>query len=263
MSSKLRDAFKRLLPARIVRFISRTRTWASRRRFGALGSRELFNYIYENDVWGKDDNDLCSGPGSRGEAASAYVDAVATFVRDKDIRTIVDIGCGDFHIGRKLVSRLGPNIRYVGVDVSSLVIERLTARYRERNIEFSCLDASRDLLPAGELALVRQVLQHLSNNEILGILKRLEPFRYVLITEDRPANVEHFNIDKRHGPDTRQPDQSAIALDKPPFDIGPLEVLLQCSPGANVTWRGHLITWALDRFQNDGEHETPETAERT
>jgi hypothetical protein len=75
-----------------------------------------------------------------------------------------------------------------------------------------------DELPEADLCLVRQVLQHLSNAEILHIVPKLSKYRYAIVTEHvyvgrglRP------NVDKPHGPGTRIPRRSGVFLECPPF----------------------------------------------
>jgi len=51
-------------------------------------------------------------------------------------------------------------------------------------------------LPAADLYLVRQVLQHLSNEEIAKVIANLGNARRVLISEHLPAHPKSFNRDK-------------------------------------------------------------------
>lgn len=68
---------------------------------------------------------------------------------------------------------------------------------------FKCADITKDPLPAADLCLVRQVLQHLSNGEIINVLANLRNFSQILISEDVPVQPKSFNRDKPHGPDVR------------------------------------------------------------
>jgi hypothetical protein len=50
------------------------------------------------------------------------------------------------------------------------------------NLEFRELDIAKDELPLGDCAILRQVLQHLSNAEI-SCGRKLYAYKYVLLTE--------------------------------------------------------------------------------
>jgi len=89
-----------------------------------------------------------------------------------DIKTVVDVGCGDWRIGRRL--RLDGR-RYIGCDVSKFI---------RPGTEFLTLDAAADDLPKGDLAIVRDVLQHLCCKDVAIILSKLEKFPYVVIQND-------------------------------------------------------------------------------
>ena len=57
-----------------------------------------------------------SGTGSRGQAVERYVDAVAAFVSARSVGSIVDIGCGDFFVGGRLLDTIGREVSYLGLD---------------------------------------------------------------------------------------------------------------------------------------------------
>jgi hypothetical protein len=99
----------------------------------------------------------------------------------------VDLGCGDFNVGKNFVSYCS---KYIACDISSVILSRNQQLYKFENVEFRQLDLAVDELPIGDIAIVRQVLQHLSNADIANFVRRInahKPYKYVLITE-------HFHI---------------------------------------------------------------------
>jgi hypothetical protein len=138
---------------------------------------------------------------------------VNAFIDAYSLESCVDLGCGDYRVGSGL--RIP---RYHGVDVVQTLIDRNQADYGSETVSFQCLNVIEDRPPMADLALIRQVLQHLSNPEISRALKNCEQYRYVLVTEHVPLgpHVNH-NIDKPHGPDTRLLWNSGVFLDRPPF----------------------------------------------
>lgn len=139
------------------------------------------------------------------------------FIRDHQIESIVDLGCGDFAVGKQIVEASG--VRYTGIDVVPELIEHHNNTVRDPRVNFRCADITSDLLPAADLCLVRQVLQHLSNDEIVKVLANLRNCSRVLISEDVPSHPKSFNRDKPHGPDVRSYYGSGVYVERPPFSL--------------------------------------------
>lgn len=212
----IKRSVKAALPESLMRRIDRARLGGLRRRFGKLSRAEAFRAVYRERRWGeREEGEFCSGSGSRGALADAYCRLIEEYVRTHNISSIVDLGCGDFTIGRRLAAL---PLRSCGVDIVPEPIGRNRRLYGSERVTFQCLDILEDPLPDGDLCLVRQVLQHLSNAEIQALLPRLAPYRHVIVTEHVFSGVVEFpNSDKPHGPDTRLPDGSGVFLALPLF----------------------------------------------
>lgn len=191
------------------------------RTYRDLPTAEVFRRIYAGGAWGADEKTgFSSGTGSRGIIADEYCDWVTRFIREKGIRSIADLGCGDLYIGRTIVQNTGVN--YVGVDIVPELVEHHRAAFARPGIAFECLDITKDALPAADLCLVRQVFQHLSNAQILAALDNITAYPWALISEHVPHNPRSFNIDKSHGPHVRCSYGSGVYLERPPFSRGVL-----------------------------------------
>jgi SAM-dependent methyltransferase len=216
---KLLDLVKTHTPQPLrnaVRRLKREIRWARDRR---LPAHIVFQKVYAEREWGKGDTDgFYSGTGSDPVPAKAYVENIRRYIEHEGIRSIVDLGCGDFRVAATLVS---DNVQYVGVDIVKEVIEANRLRHTRPNVRFECLDIIRDPLPEGELCLIREVFQHLSNNEILSVLSKLRGFRHVIFSDAQlPASaIKKPNRDIVHGRDTRGWKHSALLLDLPPFNV--------------------------------------------
>jgi hypothetical protein len=61
---------------------------------------QVFTKVYENNIWGNDNNveyNGSSGPGSDIDYnKDNYVPFLKNFITDNNIKNIVDLGCGDF-----------------------------------------------------------------------------------------------------------------------------------------------------------------------
>jgi hypothetical protein len=178
-----------------------------------LSVEQTFETVYKRNFWGGNAGEFYSGTGSDPEVAAPYCQMVREFIRSHNIRSIVDVGCGDFRVSRNL---LVPGTSYLGVDVVPQLIERNNREFGTRDISFRVMNAVAQPLPGADLCLIRQVLQHLSNQQIRDIIGNCRGFRYLLVSDHLISNgLAHINTDKPHGPDKRA---AGILLDQPPFN---------------------------------------------
>jgi SAM-dependent methyltransferase len=149
-----------------------------------------------------------------------YINAASELFKKLKISKVIDLGCGDFNIGEKLVSYCD---HYVACDISKVILERNKKKFKLDNLNFLHLNLSKDVLPEGDLATVRQVLQHLSNSEIKSFVEKINqksPYKFLLITEQLPLKKSFIpNLDKPSGPKIRLGIDSGIILDQHPFNL--------------------------------------------
>lgn len=244
--SEVKSGLSDMLPGGVKRFLRRQRAEAIRRRNRGRDVAAIFSEIYQSNRWGGEQGSFNSGSGSTEEHARQYALAVNSFVTSHGIRRVVDLGCGDFRVGALL---LKTGIHYVGVDVVASLVRNNARHYGTPMVRFECLDITRDPLPAGELCLIRQVLQHLSNAQIASILANTAKYPFVLVTEHYPAAhaLREQNKDKPPGEDVRIYDGSGVYLDAPPFNIRGAELLLDVDAGAHLMHPGERLRTYLIR----------------
>jgi hypothetical protein len=225
-----------LLPAalrwRLQDWLDRRRHVAVDRLYAGKSAQEIFSHIYRSGLWGKaPEGGFCSGVGSHAPAVvGAYVSAVSDWLRSlPQPPAVVDLGCGDFNIGRQVRSLCGT---YVACDVVPDLIESHRRSFAETGVDFRVLDMIAEPLPAGEVVFIRQVLQHLSNDQIAAVLPKLSQYRYLVLTEHLPATSGFIpNLDKPagHGIRVGRTPPSAVVLDAPPFNllVGGQQVLVE------------------------------------
>ncbi|HUH27700.1 class I SAM-dependent methyltransferase [Gelidibacter sp.] len=181
-------------------------------------TKKAMEQVYAMKLWGTNHADFYSGEGSHHpDIVGPYLKAVKTFLKSfKTPLVVCDLGCGDFNIGKHLVAHTK---KYHALDIVPALIAHHQEKYKADNLEFHCLDLAEDDLPSGDLAILRQVLQHLSNAEIQSILKKLTPFKYVLLTEHLPEGDFLPNRDIISGQGTRLKKGSGVNLLAAPFDF--------------------------------------------
>lgn len=221
MNSILLNLGRRLAPEALLSAYRGRRILASQRRASAMSAEEVFTEIYARNAWGGAPGQFRSGDGSAlQQLVRPYVEVMRQELAriDAQMLTVVDLGCGDFEVGQQLADLSG---RYVGVDIVRPLVERNRARYAGSRITFEHRNIIESELPTGDVCLVRQVFQHLSNREIAAVLPKLGGYRYCYVTEHHPSpgRLSKANIDKPHGSDIRVIRRSGVFLDEPPFCI--------------------------------------------
>jgi len=181
-------------------------------------TKDAMEQVYTRKLWGDNTSDFYSGQGSHHlEIINPYIDALTSFLSSfKNPLVVCDLGCGDFNIGKELVRHTK---KYVAVDIVRDLIAHNKSTFKAKNLEFQCLDIAVDDLPFGDCAILRQVLQHLSNAEIQCILNKLTRFKFVIITEHIPEGDFKPNKDIISGQGIRLKKQSGVRAKAPPFNF--------------------------------------------
>lgn len=184
----------------------------------AWPTKDVMEQIYTMKLWGKNDSNFYSGLGSHHpEIVDPYIDILSSFLQSfKTPLKVCDLGCGDFNVGKELVKYTD---KYIGVDIVKDLIEHNTKTFNQKNLDFQCLDIAVDDLPSGDIAILRQVLQHLSNIEIQGILAKLSDYKYLILTEHLPEGKFVPNKEIISGQGTRLRKQSGVNLLAMPFNF--------------------------------------------
>lgn len=158
---------------------------------------EVFDFIYSANVWGANaDATGTSGIGSAEAMTAPYRKFLTAFMKVQAVTSVVDVGCGDWQLGR-LIDWTG--IDYIGVDVSAVVMKN-TRAFAAPNVQFVEGDARAMELPRADLILVKDVLQHWSNDDIKRFLPKLRGYRHGLITNGgNPVDTKEVNRDTLAG----------------------------------------------------------------
>jgi SAM-dependent methyltransferase len=225
----LGDRFKNLAPPAARRLSRHVKAvlhdWQNR----GLSAQDVFTKVYAEKMWGDGPESFYSGPGSNEEAAAPYADFVTGFIAEHHIRSVVDLGCGDFRVGHMLASS---GVSFTGVDVVQPLVDENSRRFATETIRFLCLDIAKDALPDADLCLIREVFQHISNAQISAVLAKLHKYNYVLFTDVQPENTGGYGInrDKIHGASSRLVHKSCLKLEEPPFNVKTVRLVFEATP---------------------------------
>jgi SAM-dependent methyltransferase len=189
----------------------------SGRSLGALGHRTMnrFEEIYRRNLWG-----FSSGHGSLPSVTKGYRKFVENFIRNNSVKSVLDFGCGDWQFSRFIDFS---NVDYVGVDVVPSLIQENSRKFSKENIKFFLSPVRFSELLTTDLLIVKDVLQHFSNNEVFAFISILGKYKYALIT-NCVLPEEELNKPIKSG------EFRPLDLRKPPFSLNLKEVYSFSSP---------------------------------
>jgi len=139
-------------------------------------AKSVFENIYKTCGWGNG-----SGPGSTIEYNVDYVGVLKRLFDDLEIKSVVDIGCGDWQFSRHIDFN---QINYTGIDVVEQLIQTNTQLFSKPNIHFVCLDIIQnpESVPESDLIILKDVVQHWPTKTIIKILTTVKSkAKYILL----------------------------------------------------------------------------------
>ncbi len=228
----VKQYIKAITPQFVLLARRRFLNYRLQKRFSTLSLSDTFTAIYKEQLWGSSASShrqFFSGTGSHdANIADLYVEEVRRFLSGFQSKlSVVDLGCGDFCIG----ARIRPYCaRYIACDIVAPLIGENQRLYGSLNVDFRVLNVVEDDLPSADVVIIRQVLQHLSNDQITEAVEKIRRrFRYAIVTEHLPMNPGFVaNVDKPAGPDVRPFYGSGVVLTKSPFDLEVEEDVILC-----------------------------------
>lgn len=162
---------------------------------------EVFTLAYKSGQWHHG-----SGSGSSPANTTGYRAFLAAYMRKHQIRSVLDIGCGDWQFSQFID---WGHIRYLGVDIVPGIVARNQARFGHwpspRFRTGDVLDGYR--MPGADLVLCKDLLQHWPDAAIAELGTRLGG-RRALLTYDLGTGPHEDTVPGGYRP---------LDLTRPPF----------------------------------------------
>ena len=116
-------------------------------------SKQVFSDLYENFGFGS--TETRSGPGSTLTETEKLRIKIIDLIKKYNIKSITDFPCGDLNWMQHIFEYVD---KYSGCDIVEECI--ITNKSRFPNLDFYCLDLSKDTIPTSDLLIVRDVIGH-------------------------------------------------------------------------------------------------------
>jgi len=165
---------------------------------------KIFTDIYENSNWGNNGSIHYRGSSGSGSDIdvniNTYIPFLRKFIKTKNIKSVVDLGCGDFRCGKLIYNNL--DIKYTGYDAYEKLINYHKNNISHPKYSFIHLDFfnKKEEIVSGDLCILKDVIQHWSVNNIYSFMDYLvdnKKFKYIILVNC--GNQTQDNIDIEDG----------------------------------------------------------------
>lgn len=194
---------------------------------------ETFRQIYESNHWGASER---SGAGAAIEQARTVLLQLTRLVEQLDVRTLLDVPCGDFAWMRHLRA----DVHYLGGDVLPELVAANDRQWGAPTRRFATIDLLKDDLPAADLLLCRDCLVHFSLDDIATALStiRRSGCRWLLTTTFPECATNE---------DIVTGDWRPVNLERAPFNLPAPELILNehCTEGGTTFADKSLGLWRI------------------
>ena len=196
-------------------------------------TEQAFRTIYRTNHWGAPER---SGAGASADQAATVLAQLASLVDRLQVRTLLDVPCGDF----AWMQHLDADVQYIGGDVLPELVALNRQRYGGPARRFATIDLMTDDLPDADLLLCRDCLVHLSLDAARSALANMRRSRCRwLLTTTFPGCTANEDIVTG--------DWRPLNLQLAPFDLPAPQMLLNegCTESDGLFADKSLGLWRL------------------
>ncbi len=218
--------------------------------------KNIFTDIYDNNGFGSLESK--SGPGSTLDETQKLRESIKKLIKDKNIKSVVDIPCGDFNWMKEIVFNFE---NYIGGDIVKKAIDENNERYSNNRIKFIEFDILNDEIPTGDLLIVRDIIGHFPIEDGVKILKNIlnSKCKYLLSTTwAKKIGNDWFPCEQN---DVHRENEGVeygrfypVNLMSNPFNLPSAEIYLEEDVIVDNFENGNrktLAFWDLDKIRNN------------
>ena len=200
-----------------------------------LSRQDTFREIHHNNHWKGEES--ISGGGSSREQTDLLITKLPEILREFDIRSMLDLPCGDFGWMKHLDL---PGISYIGADIVPELTADNEEKYANAQRGFTTLDITSDPLPEVDLLFCRDCLVHLSFADIHQALAniRSHDISYLFTTTFPLCQTNE---------DITTGDWRPLNLEADPFNLSEPSLIIseQCTEGEGLYQDKSMALWRV------------------
>ena len=177
----------------------------------------IFNLIFKSYHWRDyhktNKNVSDSGLGSDLNVTKQLINDLDIFLKSVQIKSILDIACGDFFWMNRLISK-NNDLNYLGLEIVESIVENNNKIFSNQKVKFICSDVINEELPQNhDFILVRDFLIHIKNIDIINLIQKI-----------KNSNCKYFAIN--NFPEIKKNDEIKgyghhryVNIEIPPFNL--------------------------------------------
>ena len=182
-----------------------------------LKRKIIFHLIFKSYHWRDYNktnyNESSSGLGSDLEVTKKLIEDLDFFLKNNQIKSILDIACGDFIWMSKLINN-NKNLKYLGLEIVKKIVERNNKLFNTEDIKFKCSDVINDKLPLDyDFIIVRDFFIHIKNNDILSLIQKIKKSNCKYFAINNFPNIKSNKEIKGYG------HHRYVNIEIPPFNL--------------------------------------------
>ena len=203
-------------------------------------AQERFTAIYRDNLWGNTES--VSGTGSTVDRTTDLRSALSELIRQRGIRTFLDVPCGDFNWMKHVVTA-NPGLVYIGGDIVEELVAQNRAKYSQQRVSFHHLDLTSSQLPAADILMCRGCLHHMSYADTRDALGQFLQSKIPLF-----LTTNHIHSGDLANHDIVTGDYRLIDLFAPPYSFAKnvLWKSPECVPSVH---QSELCLWSREQIE--------------
>ena len=198
----------KVIPSDWLKYYSYKKNFLGKTVFQKIKLSDRFTEYYNTNHWGGKES--ISGRGSDSNQTETLVKELTKLFKDFNIKSILDLPCGDFNWMKNFDFS---DKSYIGGDIVSDLIFKNRERFQDKvKVNFEVMDITKDDLPKVDIVICRDCMVHLSFKDIFKSLSNIKKSKcqFLLATSFIDHKI-NFNITTG--------DWRPINLEKKPFNF--------------------------------------------
>lgn len=175
-----------------------------------------FDQVYKHKLWTDNGKYTLSGPGSEIECAKNIIKFLIHFIKENNIKRIIDGSCGDCMWIMKVLNEF-PDVEYIGYDISQEIININKEKYSKYSFYQQNLLELKEL-PTCDLFIIRHTMMHLSLKDNIILIDMLKKNSNCFIA------LTHHEVNKNNDGEPHGLNFSSLKWSQKNLHIKPFEL---------------------------------------